>query len=247
MSIQSSPPQPRVPDGTRVYAVGDVHGQSALLDDLLGLIAADAGRRPAERMVVVFVGDYVDRGAGVRTVLDRLVAGPPPGPLAAAEWITLRGNHEDYLLRFLGDPGVLHPWLANGGTDTLKAYMGEIGVLLDDPEELQRQFYRALPAQHLRFLTSLPLSWTEGDYVFVHAGLRPGVPFDRQDEADLMWIRDDFLYCEADHGHVVVHGHTVVPRPELRPNRIAIDTGAYRTGHLTCLVLEGTERRFLST
>jgi serine/threonine protein phosphatase 1 len=247
MSALRSSLQPRVPAGTRLYAVGDVHGQADLLDRLLGLIAEDAGRRIAPRTVVVFIGDYVDRGEGVRTVVDRLTAGPPPGPLADAEWIPLRGNHEDYLMRFLADPAVLPRWLANGGAETLRAYVGEFAHLLDEPWELQRRFYRALPVEHLRFFTNLSLSHAEGDYLFVHAGIRPGVPLDRQTATDLMWIRDDFLFSEADHGRVVVHGHTQVTRPELRPNRIAIDTGAYRSGCLTALVLEGTEQGFLST
>jgi serine/threonine protein phosphatase 1 len=242
-------PPASVPVGTRVYAVGDIHGRSDLLDRLLGDVCLDVRRSPAGRVVLVFLGDMVDRGPDSRGVVERLLGGPPAdGPLAGAEWVCLRGNHEDYMLQFLADFSTGRSWLRNGGLEAVRSYAGSIpdGYATDHPA-LQRLLYRSMPPAHLRFLSRLPLRHTEGGYLFVHAGVRPGVPLDRQDAYDLMWIRDDFLFSDQPLGKVVVHGHTVVPVPEVRSNRIGIDTGAYRTGHLTCLVLEGTERRFLVT
>jgi serine/threonine protein phosphatase 1 len=242
-------PQPAVvPDGTRVYAIGDIHGCMELLRRLLDEIGRDLAQGRTRRTVIVFLGDYVDRGPESREVVDLLAAGvPPEGPLAGTEWVTLRGNHEDFMMEFLADFSVGRAWMANGGLETIRSYLGAIPEGVTDCPAVQRRLYRSLPPAHLRFLSKLPASHSEGGYMFVHAGVRPGVPLDRQDSYDLMWIRDAFLWSDDDFGKVVVHGHSVVAVPDLRPNRIAIDTGAYRTGHLTCLVLEGSDRRFLST
>lgn len=242
-------PPAAVPAGSRVYAVGDVHGCLGLLQRLLDEIGRDLAARRPQRTVLVFLGDYIDRGPQSREVVDLLAAGPGEGPLAGTEWVTLRGNHEDFMLEFLADFSIGRAWLGNGGLETVRSYLGSIpdSVSVSDCPAIQRLLYRSLPPAHLRFLSRLPARHTEGDYMFVHAGVRPGVPLDRQDSYDLMWIRDAFLWSDEDFGRVVVHGHSVVAVPEVRPNRIAIDTGAYRTGRLTCLVLEGTDRRFLST
>ncbi|MBI5165297.1 MAG: serine/threonine protein phosphatase [Magnetospirillum sp.] len=235
-----------VPAGTRVYAVGDVHGRTDLLDLLLARMAEEVAVDRPERLVVVFLGDYVDRGPDSRGVVERLAAGPPSGPLAGAEWVCLRGNHEDFLLRFLDGGADGKAWCYNGGLETVRSYAGAIPDGLEgDMAALQLLLSRALPPAHLRFLSRLKLSWSEGDYVFVHAGVRPGVALEDQAPADLMWIRDDFLAHGGPMDKVVVHGHSVRPTPEVRPWRIGIDTGAYRTGLLTALVLEGGERRFL--
>ncbi|MGE0714183.1 MAG: metallophosphoesterase [Alphaproteobacteria bacterium] len=234
-----------VPDGTIVYAVGDVHGRDDLLADLHARIAADAARTGHRRRVLVHLGDYVDRGPASRAVVERLVAGPPAG----FEAVTLKGNHEAFLLQFLQTIEAGPGWLANGGDATLASY----GVTPPDPwdadeiEAAQAALRRALPAGHLAFLGGLRLLHQEGGYLFVHAGIRPWVPIDRQVAADLLWIRDPFLRWEAPLGAVVVHGHTITRAPDIRTNRIGIDTGAYASGVLTCLVLEGTERRFLAT
>jgi len=246
--------QAEVPPGTRVYAIGDIHGRMDLLGRLLEDVAEDAAYAPyeggaPERLVLVYLGDLVDRGPDSRAVVERLIAGPgKAGPLAGATQICLRGNHEDYLMQFLADFSAAPAWFRVGGLEAIRSYLGHLpdGYVQDHPA-LQRLFYRSLPPSHLRFLSRMPLKHVEGDYLFAHAGIRPGVTMERQDAFDLMWIREPFLSHAGALGKVVVHGHTVVAEPDIRANRIAIDTGAYRTGRLTCLVLEGAGRRFLST
>jgi serine/threonine protein phosphatase 1 len=253
-SEHSDHPTATVPPGTRVYAIGDIHGRMDLLRHLLDDIAEDATYTPyggasPQRIVVVCVGDLIDRGPDSRAVIERMLAGAPAeGPLAGAQFVSLRGNHEDYLLQFLADFSAASGWLRNGGLEAVRSYIGHLpdGFIADYPA-LQRLLYRAIPPTHLRFLSRMPLRHVEGDYLFVHAGIRPGVALERQDAYDLMWIREPFLRSTEPCAKMVVHGHTVVSEPEIHPNRIAIDTGAYRTGHLTCLVLEGAGRRFLGT
>ncbi|OAN46764.1 diadenosine tetraphosphatase [Paramagnetospirillum marisnigri] len=242
------------PKGTRVYAIGDIHGRLDLLGSLLDLIAEDVScarlaESPPDRVVVVCLGDLIDRGPDSRAVVDRLVAGPPAsGPLAGSQWVCLRGNHEDYLMQFLADFSMAPSWFRNGGLEALRSYLGGLpDDLVADYPALQRKLYRAMPPTHLRFLSRMPARHVEGDYVFVHAGIRPGISLEQQDSFDLMWIREPFLSHEGPFDKVVVHGHTGVTEPEIHPHRIAIDTLAYRTGRLTCLVLEGNSRRFLGT
>jgi len=234
--------KPSVPEGTCVYAVGDIHGRHDLLRDLQRRIVGDAAGRAARRRVVVYLGDYVDRGPDSRTVIETLVTAPLPG----FESVHLRGNHEAFLLEFLEDASVAPFWIANGGDSTLESYGVPVAcdAALDD---LQAAFRASLPPAHRTFLDSLALSHVEGGYAFVHAGIRPGVPLAAQVEDDLLWIRDEFLDATADHGHVVVHGHSIAEAPEVRPNRIAVDTGAYLFGTLTAVVLEGATRDFLKT
>jgi serine/threonine protein phosphatase 1 len=235
---------PEAPSGTRIYAIGDIHGCDVLLERLHGLIRADAADADSLRKVIVYLGDYVDRGEGSRRVIDMLVAGPPPG----FEAVYLCGNHEEMTLSFLEDSAIAPMWMMNGGNATLYSY----GVRFGDaatPEAryfaMQKAFRAALPESHLDFLRGLAPYYVEGDYLFVHAGVAPGRPLEEQQRQDLLWIRDEFLDSSADHGYCVVHGHSIVDEPDQRPNRIAIDTGAYYSGTLTCLVLEGDERRFL--
>ena len=233
------------PDGTRVYAVGDIHGARALLEEIQALIAADLARRRPARAVVVYLGDYVDRGPDSRGVIDRLI----DAPVAGAEPVHLRGNHEALLLDFLDAPATGRLWLANGGMATLRGYgvappaAGDAAALAAARDALRR----AIPPRHRAFLEALPARHVEGGYCFVHAGIRPGRAIADQAESDLLWIRGDFLDSRADHGLRVVHGHTIVRRPEIRANRIGIDTGAVLTGTLTCAVLEGTGLRWLHT
>ncbi|MBF0094850.1 MAG: serine/threonine protein phosphatase, partial [Alphaproteobacteria bacterium] len=152
------------------------------------------------------------------------------------------------MLEFLERPETAAVWLWNGGVETIESYVGDAGLVGGwNLDRLSRSLSRALPPEHLAFLKGLRLSHVEGDYLFVHAGVRPGVPLAGQTPADLMWIREPFLSSDADFGYVVVHGHSIVPRPDLRPNRIAIDTGAHASGRLTCLVLEGVKTRFIHT
>lgn len=235
----------RVPAGTVVYAVGDVHGRDDLLADLHERIRADAGARAASRRVLIHLGDYVDRGPASRQVVERLAGGTLPG----FEAISLKGNHEAFLLAFLRGRDAAEGWLANGGAATLASY----DVAPPDPwddEDVDRaraQFAAALPDRHRDFLAGAGLLHQEGDYLFVHAGIRPWAPLDRQVEADLLWIRDPFLNWTKPFGPVVVHGHTITRAPDVRPNRIGVDTGAYATGVLTALVLDGETRGFLAT
>ncbi len=233
---------PCVPPGTRVYAVGDIHGALAVLVRMVGRIREERG---AERRVLVFLGDYVDRGLDSRGVINFLVDDPAPG----FETVFLKGNHDAWLLAFLDDPEAGPQWLGAGGQATLLSYGVSAAAGPRDTayfERLREAFTQALPPSHRTFLEGLARWHVEGDFAFVHAGIRPGVALEDQREEDLLWIRDEFLHDGRDHGRVVVHGHTLTQHPEVRPNRIGIDTGAYATDRLTCLVLEGTSRRFLA-
>jgi serine/threonine protein phosphatase 1 len=232
--------------GTCVYAVGDIHGRVDLLAILHRHIQSDADRRQPMRKVVVYIGDYVDRGEDSRRVLDLLLDDPLPD----FEHVHLLGNHEQRLLQFLGDATVGPPWMQFGGDAALYSY----GVRPPQPtapaaefERARQQFVEKFPSRHRRFLEGLVYTHVEGDYFFAHAGVRPGVPLAAQAPTDLLWIRDDFLHSEEFHGKIVVHGHSITPRPEVRRNRIGIDTGAFASGRLTCLVLEGSGRAFLQT
>lgn len=245
---------PSVPIGHRVYAIGDIHGRLDLLTCLLDSISADAAVNAPENLspeniTIVFLGDCIDRGPHSSDVVNRLKVGPQStGPLANAQWIVLRGNHEDTMLRFLEDIKAGHSWCMNGGLETIQSYVGPLDKdTASDMSALQLLLQLNLPPTHLRFLSRLPLSFELGDYLFVHAGIRPGVRLADQSAMDLMWIRDPFLHSNADHGKIVVHGHTISQFPEIRSNRIGIDTGAYSSGCLTALVLEGADRRFLCT
>lgn len=235
-----------VPPGTLVYAVGDIHGRLDLLRAAHERILADARAATVARKVVVYLGDYIDRGSDSRQVIDLLIDEPLPGFHA----VHLKGNHEQALLDFLMDIDVAAEWFAFGGDATLSSYQVARPVPGGGPDALrkvQSDLRARLPERHFAFYRSLSLSHHEGDYVFVHAGIRPGLPLDAQDEHDLMWIRDEFLKSTVDHGCVVVHGHSITPRPDVKGNRIGIDTGAYATGRLTCLRLELDEREFLTS
>jgi serine/threonine protein phosphatase 1 len=238
----------RTPEGTVIYAIGDIHGRDDLLAALLEGVRRDAGQRPARRRLLVFLGDYISRGPGSRAVVERVMALAWPG----FELVTLKGNHEDLLLRFLdGDLAAGALWLDYGGAQALQAYgmAPEVGARGDEggAERLRRELAAALPARHLEFCRRLRLHHREGGYYFVHAGIRPGVPLEQQSDADRLWIRSEFTDSCADHGVVVVHGHCIAALPQVRHNRIGIDTGAYASGHLTCAVLEGDECFFLQT
>jgi serine/threonine protein phosphatase 1 len=229
-----------LPAGRRIYAIGDVHGRADLLAMLQRRIAADLERHPIADPLLICLGDYVDRGPDSAGVLDLLLGEAPAG----MKRIALLGNHEELMLRFLVDDSAGPVWFANGGDATLESY----GVdALESYDRARRQFERLFPARHRAFLESLPISHSEGDYFFAHAGVRPGTALGDQRREDLLWIRGEFLRSEADHGKVVVHGHSIAAEPESRPNRIGIDTGAYASGRLTCLVLEGEKRRFFVT
>jgi len=233
----------RVPEGTLVYCVGDIHGRDDLLRDMTGRVEFDMTTRSFDKAVTVFLGDYIDRGPDSKAVIERL---------ASCEWptsiIALVGNHEDFLTDFLENAGTLGFWRSQGGLATLHSYDLDVGPAMAgrDFEEVQAAFTVRFPKHHRDFLEALRVSTVIGDYFFCHAGIRPGVPLDRQNRDDLLNIREPFLSSESEYGKLVVHGHTPAVAPEIRPNRIGIDTGAYATGRLTCLVLEKDEQRFLS-
>ncbi len=234
---------PSVPAGMRLYVVGDIHGRFDLLNDLERQIKRDLATAPAETLTI-FLGDYVDRGPESAAVLERLSAGGFCTPIRA-----LRGNHEDVFLKFLSDASALESWRKFGGLETLHSY----GVDVAEPmrgggyERAQAALIAALPPHHREFMEQTQSSAAFGDYFFCHAGARPGVDLGRQSADDLLWIRDEFLRFEGTFGRIVVHGHTPTAEPDVRRNRINIDTGAYASSILTALVLEGETRRFLAT
>lgn len=240
---------PCVPVGGCVYAIGDIHGRDDLLLTLLGRIAADVEERAPSQVAVIFLGDFIDRGPHSRQVVECLMAGPPAGPLAAAQWICLKGNHEEVMLDFLDNQAAGKGWCAYGGLDTVRSYADPLPApgWERDLSVVQGLLARSLPQAHREFISALPLSHQCGDYLFVHAGIRPGVALDSQDPADLLWIRHEFLDDDRWHGKVVVHGHTPATKPQLRHNRIGIDTRAYDSNRLTALVLHGTSQAFIST
>jgi serine/threonine protein phosphatase 1 len=234
--------RPRLPDGVRIYAIGDIHGCADLLETLLKRIEAHMWAKPARECIEIFLGDYIDRGPASQDVLDRLVAHK-----RSYRRVFLKGNHETYINDFVKSPSILQDWQHLGGLETLMSYgmRPAINAKAAEQAQLAADFDRTFPDSHRQFIRHLKSSFTCGDFFFVHAGVRPGVALEKQREEDLLWIREDFLLCEHDFGKVVVHGHTPVLQPDIRHNRINIDTGAYATGRLTCLVLEGDELDFI--
>ncbi|NRG17951.1 serine/threonine protein phosphatase [Rhizobiales bacterium] len=221
-----------------IYAIGDIHGTCGLLGKAARWISEDRRARGNPDTAVVTLGDYIDRGPESAAVIERLAN----NPFAPARHIALKGNHEDAMLGFLDDPFAGEYWLTIGGVQTIRSYglsicdyRGEAGLL-----SLARDFKAAIPPRHLGFLEGLATSWTAGDLMFVHAGIRPGVPLEQQDPNDLIWIRDEFLTFDAPLPRFVIHGHTPVGRAEVRRNRMNIDTGACFGGHLSVLAIDET-------
>ena len=229
-----------VPAGIRCYAIGDVHGCLDALDRLIDRIVADIGRGGVSARLV-FLGDLVDRGPDSKGVLDRLIGGEIP----VTKVDTIMGNHEEAMLGAYDGTNDPRGWLSYGGIQTLESYGIDRAERFAPGFDLRQRMREAVPAEHIAFLRSLPDQLRVGDYLFVHAGIRPGVAFDHQQPADLRWIREGFLDSEADHGAMIVHGHTISPEPQQLANRIGIDTGCYAGGSLTALVLEGSQQRFL--
>lgn len=242
---------PSLPRGVRVYTIGDIHGRHDLLLAIERMIDEDiAASGRYKDCLIVYLGDFVDRGFDSRKVLDHLATRLSVGPVRTH----LLGNHDLWLREFVKGNEVgqetAASWLRFGGDATLLSY----GIRLDlkKPEreriaEARHEMAVRLPPEHLTWLHRLELAFSLGDYFFCHAGIRPDIPLEQQDEADLLWIREPFLSWNGEAGKIIVHGHTVEENPTIRSNRIGIDTGACWTGRLTCLVLEGTQRRFLQT
>jgi serine/threonine protein phosphatase 1 len=233
---------PRVPDGVCVYAVGDIHGRLDLTQALLEKIWSDA---PSGHNILIFLGDYVDRGPASKAVVELLMQLNRPG------WdiIKLAGNHEFSLLEFLKSPEIYPAWRTYGGAETLISY-GVKPPMFSDSKDVgvaHEEFVAKFPQAHFDFLSTLPNSYEVGGYFFVHAGVRPGIPLDKQVAEDLLWIRDDFLVSDQYFGKVIVHGHTPAEKPMVRANRIGVDTGAYATNELTAVKLMEDRCTFLST
>jgi serine/threonine protein phosphatase 1 len=235
--IELSAAPTTLPPGERIYAIGDVHG---CLDRLVALheaIAEDIGARPAEHTTLVHLGDYIDRGSDSAQVVDWLINGPP---VPADKIVNLMGNNELMMLSAVAglDREASGLWLANGGADSLLSW----GISRNVPPG---EWATRIPRQHLIFLRDLAISHRIGPYLFVHAGVMPGVPLEQQNRQDMLWIREPFLSSRDNHGAVIVHGHTPKREPVVQPNRIAIDTGAVLGGDLTCVVLEADMLGFL--
>ena len=236
-----------LPAGVRVYAIGDIHGQLHLLQKMQQLMADDVRSRPTDRVIEVYLGDYVDRGENSAGVLSDLV----DMSFGSRELVFIRGNHDALLEDFVAmDPTEAEPalrnWLALGGLQTLVSYRVPVSLYHADASEVCHRLNESMPTSHRRFLshTCVP-SFRIGDFFFTHAGIRPDVPLEEQDEHDLMWIREEFLDCDDLHDARIVHGHTIVDSVDIRPNRINVDTGAFGSGRLSCAVLEGSEVRVL--
>ena len=225
-----------LPPGQRIYAIGDVHGLSQRLIALHAAIRSDLHRRPIAQKRLVHLGDYVDRGPDSAGVIALLAAGPP---LAGLPTVNLIGNHETTMIEAVGgDAASATDWMFNGGEPALESYAIAPGTP-------RHEWAAAIPREHMDFLHALSVSHREGGYLFVHGGIRPGVPLDEQLRDEMIRMRHPFLNSEADHGAVIVHGHTPIKTPVVKANRIGIDTGAIFGGPLTCLVLEEGRMGFL--
>ena len=232
------------PQGERAYAIGDIHGCHDHLRRLLDAIRQDVEARPVDRVTLVYLGDYVDRGPNPKDTLTLAGSDLP----WVGETVRLRGNHEEMMLRFLAEPAFGQAWRQYGGLTTLASYGVDVRAVQVGREfdTAARRLAEALPEGHRQLLANLPASHTIGDYFFCHAGVRPGVPLDRQDPYDLCWIRDEFLSCEEDHGKVIVHGHSPVDAVAILRHRINVDTGAYATHKLSAVAIDAAGPRAIS-
>ncbi len=236
--------KPSTQAGERIYAIGDVHGRFDLLARLLQKIEDHHAALPTPQQThVVILGDMVDRGPQSADVLSHLFQAQKQN----SDIVVLLGNHEDLMLRALAkQPGLLRAWLRIGGDETLRSFGIEPPGASDISVDFVDTILRIIPTEIRNWLSSLPVSARSGDYFFCHAGLRPGIALKRQTRADMLWIRDEFLNDNSSHGVVVVHGHSIETEVEIRGNRIGLDSGAYRTGILTAIYLEGTKRELIN-
>ena len=231
-------------DDIRLYIIGDIHGRSDLLDQTVNEIHRDIEKHGWRENLTITLGDYVDRGPDSRGVLERLASNPFPG-----QYIALKGNHEVLFESFLHHGSGADFWRQFGGLETLHSYGVPVSDLMvgKGAKEAARALNAAIPEAHREFLSSLKDSLSIGKYFLCHAGVRPNVPLDRQNVDDLFWIREEFLHSKQDFEKMIIHGHSPHEWPEIKSNRINIDTGAFATGRLTCLVIEGVRGRFLFT
>lgn len=225
----------------RIFAIGDIHGRLDLLERAIDAIKRDIDAHGPAALTVT-LGDYIDRGPSSAGVIDRLSRNPFP-----TAYVALKGNHEDYLERFLTDPSIAERWRRNGGVETLHSYAVPVTDVMmgRNYDAAAKALAEALPPAHRDFIAGLKYSHATDRHFFCHAGVRPGIPFAEQSDEDLIWIRHEFLSSIQDFGKRIIHGHTPVDEPEVRFNRINIDTGAFATGRLTCIALDGDGHRFL--
>jgi serine/threonine protein phosphatase 1 len=233
-----------LPQNHRLYCIGDIHGRLDLLQEVHRKIANDVLGFDGVK-ILVYLGDYVDRGLHSKQVIDCLSENTFPD----FKTVFLLGNHEQVLLDFLNskDPSIAHEWFRFGGLPTLASYGVTVRGIptAKNLEQLRTEFREKMPAAHLAFFERLVLNYEIGGYFFVHAGIKPKIKLHRQRPEDMLWIRDEFLNSGIFHGRMIVHGHSVTNDPEIRHNRIGVDTGAYASGRLTCAVFEGVSCRFL--
>lgn len=234
-ALQSSVPRPRLPDGLRVYAISDIHGCADLLRQMFSVIDNDLRNIGSRRALHVFMGDYIDRGSDSYQTIELLI-----DRARNHETIFLKGNHEALLLDAISKPEAFQVWLKCGGISTLASYglRPTMRPELDEAIELMAELETRIPVHHRKFYECLRPRFACGNFFFVHAGVRPGVALSNQTEEDMLWIREDFLKHDQPFEKYVVHGHTPVSRPDIRPNRANIDTGAYATGNLTLLSIQ---------
>jgi serine/threonine protein phosphatase 1 len=231
----------RAPEGMRLYAIGDVHGRLDLLAAMHGAIDAEIARERVTDWRIVHLGDYVDRGPDARGVLDFLIEKRERDPRI----VCLGGNHERGLLDFLAMPSADCLFVRFGGVETARSY--GVDLTAGSIETAHRALVAAIPSGHVQFLKTLPVSATFGDFFFCHAGVRPGMPLDRQEAHDLTWIRDEFLSHAGLYEKVIVHGHTPGRAADVRPNRVNLDSYACGTGRLSALAADGAVKRILET
>jgi serine/threonine protein phosphatase 1 len=245
---RAPPPAAKFPDGRVGFAVGDIHGRADLLGEMLTMLEERAGeeRRDGGAPIVVFLGDYVDRGPNSAAVIELLLQGRPHG----YERHCLKGNHEQSMLDFIEAPLENRAWLLQGGAETLIAYGVQppppVGASDDDWIAVAAALKRRVPEAHIAFLNGLERYVAFGDYAFVHAGVDASRSLEEQTDDDLYWARDRFIASRKKFSHLVVHGHTPVDRPYADERRIAVDTGAYASGMLTAARFEGADVTFLS-
>jgi serine/threonine protein phosphatase 1 len=233
---------PPAPEGTLIYVIGDIHGRIDLLEELWVRIDRDVPKAQSQEVLEIYLGDYIDRGPASAKVLDRLTQRPNE-----RKRVFLRGNHEQVLEHFLSCEATLDEWCQIGGLETLVSYQIDPDLLRHpkDDDSIRMALAARIPDSHRQFLRDLRTHYSAGAYFFVHAGVRPGVPLEKQGQNDCLWIREEFLEHDDDFGRIVVHGHSPVPEPEFLPNRINLDTAAYATGRLSCLKISRQGARLL--
>lgn len=235
-------PEASLPASQRVYAIGDIHGRLDLFEELIEAIERDDADAGKAETTVILLGDLVDRGPNSRGVVERAMRWQQERKVRC-----LAGNHEQMFLEALDKKQSLRHFIRFGGKETILSYGIEKSIYREASMETLQELYRAaVPNEHVEFLEGFEKLIEIGGYIFVHAGIQPGVAAAEQKRKDLLWIREPFLSYAKPHSHVVIHGHTITDKVEDRGNRIGIDTGAYMTGRLTALVLEGTTRRYLA-